>query len=1269
MAIWGQAAAWLLLVFAAPAASAQRVYPLLGADGPLPVDPSTGTTQPFDIQTTVLLERVVHLDEQANGYGAIWWVILTWPDANAGAAVASSTAAFMRSGNCTRPCDSGGLASMGCCDGMWLPHIEVMNFIGYQEDQQPRWRINANSTSGTVTWSTRLVGNWYAPLDYRAYPFDHQHVLLEVAIHDSQAGFAALKWEHVAKLNNTAHTKGPDVSGWRMVWGKGKIYDSRKCLLAYNITAPRYDKAVRKLRLAYNPASDDAARSANDIPPALYESITMKSRHFPDNRDSGTTEPDDCGSYTRMYDEARALYGPVVLVADVMIKRVASYYVLTNLVPILLITLVAFVVFFMPQDALGDRMSVVLTMLLSLTAMQFVFDFPPANYLNALQMVVLVSYILIALACVESLVVNRIATVADAVAIKRNAFSKYGPLLTKAAFERYLHRELSPKTASRPSGGRAGSKTPNSVVRGGPRPTTALKRGTAAAPGGHHQQHQQQQHVTIVVDPAPAGGLAAPTHLPRVHSHNGTIRSHTDVPGGSGGTTAAVSRHALIANSTVGGSVYDDAASSVDGGVASHPEPHHPPGDGPSAGGDGPPAGGDGSGGGGADGPAVPPQPPAGPSRQFASGRTHVSWAVGDAAVAYSPHDDQDGRSIGSNHSRASTVATFVSGTRGVYRRCCALGFGPSLRAFFAAAAAWLAAVAAKPGAIYRQCGEDPRFARYVAARIDKWSCVVCVALYVLSISILLYVQVKAIWWAVFAWRDANAGRVVETSTTAAMQPGGSCSRLCDSGGLLSMGCCDGIWVPHIELPNLVAYDEDQLPRWRINANSTSGTVTWSTRLVGTWYAPLDYRAYPFDHQHLLLELAIHDSQAGVAGLKWQHVAKLNNTAHTKGPDFSGWRINWAKGKVYDSRVCYREYGVAEPSYTGVTAPNATSRYRSIRTADRYFPDNTELGTTLPSNCGEGASEVYDESLALYGPVVLVADIMIKRVASYYVLTNLLPVLLITLVAFVVFFMPQDALGDRMSVVLTMLLSLTAMQFVFDFPPANYLNALQLVVLVSYIMIVLVCIECLVVNRIVTVADAVSNKRSCVSKYGELLEGPPQRGTSGRVRFRPAAAAAVVRRNASLHSASSVTATATGAAASAPPGEGKAALQGQGSGRKGGGEETAFPARQDSAIEAQPEPSGEGTRRGCCTLGFRSSLRAFFVAVPAWAVAKVTAPSRYYQHCKEDPRFARFLAAQIDKWSCIVCVTLYLVTITALVIMEVKIGDHKLMLGETPGNL
>ncbi|KAG2438169.1 hypothetical protein HXX76_005776 [Chlamydomonas incerta] len=703
----------------------------------------------------------------------------------------------------------------------------------------------------------------------------------------------------------------------------------------------------------------------------------------------------------------------------------------------------------------------------------------------------------------------------------------------------------------------------------------------------------------------------------------------------------------------------------------------------------------------------------------------------------------------------------------------------------------------------------------------------------------------SAMWWLILTWSDPAAGDAVTQRTAQVLSGSDACNKSCDYSGLATAGCCDTIWLPHIELLNIVTYDDSQLPRYRINANASSGVVTWSTRLVGTWYAPFDFRAYPFEHQHLLLEMSIASYQAQDAGLVWQHVAKLNNTAHTKGADLAGWFVNWGKGKIYDSRTCMKEAGVAEPSYAlapASAAPGAPPRsavYQSVTVGDRYVPPNPGRGTTTPPGgwCGTYAPHLYDEARALYGPIVLVADIMIKRVSSYYVLTNLTPVLLITLVAFVVFFMPQDALGDRMSVVLTMFLSLTAMQFVFDFPPANYINALQIVVLVSYIMISIACIESLVVNRIATVNRAVSNKRTCMRKYGQMLakggiardakfagggggggkshnsiaggggagggrasarhpaggggggllggmrrapsvrspaDGPAG-GAPGDVECGRADSALEVQQQAAQHLTFSPYANMTsrslprpgrGAAAAAPaatPPRSRLAAAAVGSPLRstsngihhanssaagsaseredvfpedppaiaaapvpqvaeptaaaavaagaafaGGASFAASPfasARNAPSFAAGSDAGGQGggggaqddrrsdtgsttmssttTGRGrlvswrrrcgaaCC--GPRGSLlaavRALGAALAAWLAAFWRAPRQFYQQCKEDRAFAEFIAARIDKWACIVCAVAYVVVISVMLWFEVQVGDHRLMLGDHPGNM
>ena len=66
-------------------------------------------------------------------------------------------------------------------------------------------------------------------------------------------------------------------------------------------------------------ANSSSSGGGSDSGVVRYVSIAIPDRYFPDNAGVGTTEPSDCGAHTTLYDEARALYGPIVLVADIMV--------------------------------------------------------------------------------------------------------------------------------------------------------------------------------------------------------------------------------------------------------------------------------------------------------------------------------------------------------------------------------------------------------------------------------------------------------------------------------------------------------------------------------------------------------------------------------------------------------------------------------------------------------------------------------------------------------------------------------------------------------------------------------------------------------------------------------------------------------------------------------------------------------------------------------------------------------------------------------------
>jgi hypothetical protein len=88
----------------------------------------------------------------------------------------------------------------------------------------------------------------------------------------------------------------------------------------------------------------------------------------------------------------------------------------------------------------------------------------------------------------------------------------------------------------------------------------------------------------------------------------------------------------------------------------------------------------------------------------------------------------------------------------------------------------------------------------------------------------------------------------------------------------------------------------------------------------------------------------------------------------------------------------------------------------------------------------------------------------VGRDSSYYVTNVILPVFLIIAISAVCFAIPD--LGDRMQVVLTLLLTVVAFKFVItqDLPATPYMTYLDIYILVGYILMVLIVIENAIVN-------------------------------------------------------------------------------------------------------------------------------------------------------------------------------------------------------------
>ncbi len=60
------------------------------------------------------------------------WFHFAWLDPRSVAVVKDATANWASEGTCNRPCDWSNTQTSGCCDGLWLPNIEVASLINLQ---------------------------------------------------------------------------------------------------------------------------------------------------------------------------------------------------------------------------------------------------------------------------------------------------------------------------------------------------------------------------------------------------------------------------------------------------------------------------------------------------------------------------------------------------------------------------------------------------------------------------------------------------------------------------------------------------------------------------------------------------------------------------------------------------------------------------------------------------------------------------------------------------------------------------------------------------------------------------------------------------------------------------------------------------------------------------------------------------------------------------------------------------------------------------------
>jgi hypothetical protein len=327
--------------------------------------PPGGTT----VYVSVGLDRLINVDDENYRFECVLFMLLTWNDSRAKPAMLAATESQDVNGtNCTMPCTSL-YEQTRCCDGMWLPHLEFLNARGFSQDRIVRYGIEfgAGLNSSAVGFWAHVAGEFYTNLDFRAFPFDTQNLVIQIGYADRTPEIPVIFVQGSTALTMYLPKAGDDISGW-------KLHDIKMSF--YNVTDEQ-----------------------------IY------------NRFIDFSQPNDPLPIHPINDNAIDIFRPPLwdqgFVIFIQIDRIYVYFILTAIVPIALNVWLALLVFSVSPKHLDTRLGIIVTLFLSLTALMLVVGdvLPQSSVIVPTQQLVLLSYCILGFVGLESIIIYKIVTV------------------------------------------------------------------------------------------------------------------------------------------------------------------------------------------------------------------------------------------------------------------------------------------------------------------------------------------------------------------------------------------------------------------------------------------------------------------------------------------------------------------------------------------------------------------------------------------------------------------------------------------------------------------------------------------------------------------------------------------------------------------------------------------------------------------------------------------------------------------------------------------
>eukprot|EP00889_Picochlorum_renovo_P007699 jgi/Picre1/34729/NNA_002195.t1 len=295
------------------------------------------------------------------------------------------------------------------------------------------------------------------------------------------------------------------------------------------------------------------------------------------------------------------------------------------------------------------------------------------------------------------------------------------------------------------------------------------------------------------------------------------------------------------------------------------------------------------------------------------------------------------------------------------------------------------------------------------------------------------------------SWYDPTARPTVEENSKLVAEGALTCSLPCWTNVLDRGLCCDGIYLPSFSFTNTAGFSQDR----QVDAEvyfGPNGTVLWAVTVLGTYYQPMSFQNFPFESIDLIIAFDLLDTSVNVEG----------HPGVTVVPSAAGPRV-FSFGKGDDSP----QWNVNNVSLSIFSGPTLLERIQKHATQQSAPSD--------PNPFNPASGEVWMAQQDKYKIQTVIFSIRVTRFWRWNLVYGVLPVLLCAILGLLVFFQDAGDLGGRISVIVTVFLALTAIQFVLNdsTPQSSYIQPLQQAILAIYLCFGISAVESILAYRLV----------------------------------------------------------------------------------------------------------------------------------------------------------------------------------------------------------